>query len=273
MVAGADRGDAARQCRPARRFSITARAPRGLNEPVRWNSSSLRLTRVPGASRAPISALSQSITGVRTSRPASCDAVARISARVGASIATIRVAPSLLHRAALTLTPFLRTLQPTSAREACRTMRAYLADFGSPAARLGRERPDRGRAVGRHHGDRHRCRGARRRAHSRHRAAGHDRSAQPCLPARAGRADPAARRRCRQLLELARYDVRLRAEDHARGRAGDRGAALCRAAQGRLHLGGRVPLPASPARRQRPTPSARPCRWRCTRRRWKPASR
>ena len=57
------------------------------------------------------------------------------------------------------------------------------------------------------------------------------------------------------------------AEDHARRTAGDRGPALCRAAQGRLHVGGRVPLPAPSARRQAHTTSRQRCRWRSTRRR------
>ena len=54
----------------------------------------------------------------------------------------------------------------------------------------------------------------------------------------------------RQLLDLARDDVRLR-RPHRSGRAArDRRAALRRDAQGRLHAGLRIPLPASPARRQ-----------------------
>lgn len=64
---------------------MTARAPRGLKLPVRWNSSSLRTTRIslPTACRMPRS--SHSRTGVVITRSPSRSRVARIASIVGAS--------------------------------------------------------------------------------------------------------------------------------------------------------------------------------------------
>ena len=77
--------------------------------------------------------------------------------------------------------------------------------------------------------------------------------AQPRLPARHGGPHRAARQRSRLLLDLARGDVPLRRAAVAGRSRGDRRLRLHGNARGGLHLGGRVPLPASPARRHGPT--------------------
>src|SRR5438876_3823069 len=67
------------------RSSITARAPRGLNVPVRWNSSSLSRTRVPGPTARASAGSSQRRTGVVTTRSPRRARVARIASSVGCS--------------------------------------------------------------------------------------------------------------------------------------------------------------------------------------------
>ena len=91
-------------------------------------------------------------------------------------------------------------------------------------------------------------------------AARHAEPPQPRLPARHGGARRNPRAAGRQLLDLARGDVPLRADHDAGGRRGGRGPTLCRDAGGRLHPRRRVPLPAS--RSRRPRPMATSPRWR-----------
>src|SRR5438105_12988557 len=67
------------------RSSITARAPRGLKVPVRWNSSSVSRTRVPGPTACARAGSSQRRTGVVTTRSPRRARVARIASRVGCS--------------------------------------------------------------------------------------------------------------------------------------------------------------------------------------------
>ena len=119
------------------------------------------------------------------------------------------------------------------------------------AVRLGR-----GRAAGRGRrrydpADRNRC--ARRRAHAASRR-GHPRyaePAQPCLPARHGRADRTVGRRGKVgFLVVAPDHVHFRRAPRAAAGRSDRGPSLCRDAEGRLHRRRRVPLSAQPAGRR-----------------------
>src|SRR5207245_1426951 len=64
----------------------TASAPRGLKVPVRWNSSSLSTTRVPGASARVSAGSSQARTGVVTTRSPRRARVARMASSVGCSL-------------------------------------------------------------------------------------------------------------------------------------------------------------------------------------------
>ena len=65
------------------RSSITASAPRALKLPVRWNSSSLRKTRVSGPTTRLSAPSCQSRTGVVTTRSPRRARVARIASSVG----------------------------------------------------------------------------------------------------------------------------------------------------------------------------------------------
>ena len=65
------------------RSSITASAPRGLKLPVRWNSSSLRKTRVSGRTARLSAPSCQSRTGVVSTRSPRRTRVARIASSVG----------------------------------------------------------------------------------------------------------------------------------------------------------------------------------------------
>ena len=80
-------------------------------------------------------------------------------------------------------------------------------------------------------------------------AAGHDRPAQPCLPAGAGRADPAARRGRGELLDLARHDVRFAQKITPEDQRAIAAQLYVELLKGGYTLGGRVPLPAPSARR------------------------
>jgi hypothetical protein len=84
----------------------------------------------------------------------------------------------------------------------------------------------------------------------RHPAAGSGEPAQPRLPAGHGRADRAARERpVRQFLDLAQVDVPVSRSPDAGTRRGDHRLRADGNAGSRLCRGGRVPLPAPPARR------------------------
>ena len=68
---------------PGDRSIITASAPRGLKLPVRWNSSSLRRTRVPDPTTRSSAPSCQSRTGVVSTRSPRRARVARIASSVG----------------------------------------------------------------------------------------------------------------------------------------------------------------------------------------------
>ena len=87
------------------------------------------------------------------------------------------------------------------------------------------------------------------RAHLGRRRARPAQPAQPRLPARHGGPHRAARQRRRLLLDLARGDVPLRRAARAGRSRGDRRLRLHGNARGGLYARGRVPLPASSARR------------------------
>ncbi len=82
VITGADRADAARALGLAQSSSMFRSAPRALKLPVRWNSSSFRCGRVPGANAASTVGPASGWTGVVSTRSPSCRRASRISASV-----------------------------------------------------------------------------------------------------------------------------------------------------------------------------------------------
>ena len=256
------------------RLSITDKAPRGLNEPVCWNSSSLRLTLVPAAQtgaqlgavpvehrrahdaagelrrRRPDLGQRGHVDWHHSSRPRRLAAAGRVDASGGF---------------------FAPCSQPVQ-RRADRTMRSYLAETAllpqgwaeqvvievEPSGNIatigiGAAAPDAERDPG-------------------HRAARHDRPAQPCLPTGDGGFDATARRRHGELLELAGRDVPLsRARSRPRTQRASRPSSTSSCSRAATRR-----WPSSTTCTTRPTAAPmtirRRCRSRSTRPRWRPAS-